>query len=94
MVVLSQIVLAIDWRCSIWGSYGNAGGPESRGYAFTTVLSSLLSVLSSPPSKERLFPSSGGSTRAWNALPEAFRHGARSWQCLGGILRSGVSEIA
>jgi hypothetical protein len=78
---------------SVWGCCGDAGGPETRGNAFTMVVSSLPSVLSSPPSKERLFPSLGGSTRAWNAFPEALGRGARSWRCLGGISRGGVSEI-
>jgi hypothetical protein len=37
-----------------------------------------------------LFPSFGGSTRAWNAFPEALGRGARGWRCFGGISRGGV----
>jgi hypothetical protein len=59
-----------------YGKFGNAGSPESHGGMFRIVLLSLLSVFPSPPSKERLFPSFGGSTRAWNAFPEALGHGA------------------
>jgi hypothetical protein len=39
-----------------------------------------------------LVPSSEGSTRAWNAFPEASGHGARSWRYLDGIPRGGVCQ--
>jgi hypothetical protein len=67
---------------------------EARCGALTALLSSVPSTFPSPPSSERLFPSFGGSTRAWNAFPEALGRGARGWQCFGGISRGGVSQNA
>jgi hypothetical protein len=94
--ILSPSTFTVQFSTAIrlFVGCGDAGTPESCGIAITTVLSSLPLVLSSPPSTEKLFPSRGASTGAWNGFPEALGRGAWSWRCLGGISRCGVSEIA